>query len=158
MNVYAILGVLLMGAAACFASFEIGAKVERSTWLAKEVKVQERIIYRDRVIEKEVPTIVTKVVTKTVTVEKEVERVVEIAAKVIPADCVLPAHYGGLLVAAANGRDTEAAGGADAPPAEYGCLETLDATLADLKAGWVNSARLAGLQQWVALATSPPSP
>lgn len=130
-----------------------GRALEAQEWLARDLAVAQKIVVRREVEIREVPKIVTKVVTKVQVVEKEVERVVVQIEKAIPADCVLPADYGMLLVAAANGVDPGAPGGANAFSGEYGCRETLAATLSDLKAGWQNSARLAGLQAWASLVT-----
>jgi hypothetical protein len=107
-----------------------------------------KIITRQQVVIQEVPKIVEKVVTQTVTVTKEVERVVTQIAHDIPADCVLPDNYGVLLVAAARGLDPDAPGVADGLAGTYGCREVLAATLRDLKAGWINTARLEGLQAY----------
>lgn len=153
MNPYLWLAGLLFVLACSAGSYRIGVKVERSEWLAKKVEVQEKIIYRDRVIEKEVPKIVTRVVEKRVEVEKEVERVVTVIPKVLAPDCVLPDGFGLLLASAANGIDPTAPGGASTFAGTYDCREVLAAVLTDLEAGWVNSQRLQGLQQWVELVT-----
>lgn len=159
MNPYAIGAAVLAGivlaVGLAFGGYKAGVGVTEAAWEAKEIARVEKIVVRDHVVEREVPKIVERVVTRTVTVEKEVERVRTVVEKSIPADCVLPDRYGLLLVAAARGLDPDAPGSADALAGTYGCRETLDATLADLKAGWINTERLAGLQEYVRVITAP---
>jgi hypothetical protein len=150
-------GSLLLAAGALGTGYRIGYKVAEGEHAADEVKVIEKEVVRYEYVVKEVPKIVTKVVTREVEVEKEVERVVTVIKKSIPPDCVLPPDYGELLVAAAKGIDPAAAPrGPDAVAGAYGCRETLAATLADLEAGWKNTARLSGLQAWARIVTTEP--
>ena len=144
----AVVAVLLV-----LGGVKAGQAMEAQEWLTRDLTAAQKVIVRREVEIREVPKIVTKVVTKVQVVEKEVERVVVQIEKAIPADCVLPADYGMLLVSAANGVDPGTPGGVNAFSGEYGCRETLAATLSDLKAGWQNSARLAGLQAWASLVT-----
>lgn len=153
MNPYVLIAGFLMALAMLGGTFRLGVKYERGQQAEAKVKEVEKIVYRDRVIEKEVPKIVTKVVEKRVEVEKEVERVVTKIPDLVAADCVLPDNFGFLLVAAANGIDPASARGTDALRGAYGCREVLEATLRDLEAGYVNSERLAGLQRWVEVVT-----
>lgn len=145
---YAAIISLLVATAIFFAGFKSGEAVTKVEWQQERAATDAKVIVVNKVVEKEVPKIVERVVTKTVTVEKEVERVVVQVEKAIPADCVLPDNYGMFLVAAARGLDPEAPGTSDALAGAYGCREVLAATLADLRAGWINTARLDGLQEW----------
>lgn len=153
-NPWIIVGFLVALIAASLGGGRVGAMLERGKWEAKELTRAEKLIVRQEVLIREVPKIVVKTVTKEVTVEKEVERVVTVVDKIIAPDCVLPDGFGMLLVAAARGLDPEAPGVADETRGTYGCRETLDATLSDLKAGWRNTARLDGLQEWARVVTS----
>ncbi len=153
MNPYLWLAAAIFVALCSAGSYRIGMKVERSDWQQKELTRAEKVIVRERVISVEVPKIVTKVVEKRVEVEKEVERVVTKIPDLVAADCVLPDNFGFLLVATANGVDTETARGTNALAGSYGCRETLEALIRDHEAGEVNAERLAGLQRWVELVT-----
>jgi hypothetical protein len=149
------IGGILLAMAIAAGGYKAGYAVAALDAAGKENARLDRIIVRERVVAKEVPKIVEKVVTKTVTVTKEVERVVTKIQHDIPPDCVLPDRYGVLLVAAARGLDPDAPGVADALAGTYGCREVLAATLADLRAGYINTARLEGLQAWARVVTSP---
>lgn len=159
-NPWVLLGVFLTWGASLVAvgwwQRHDGALSARLDAAAAEASRVDKIIVRDRIIEKEVPKIVEKVVTRTVTVTKEVDHVVTKIEHDIPPDCVLPDNYGVLLVAAARGLNPDAPGVADALAGAYGCREVLAATLHDLKAGWINTARLDGLQEYVRLNTQEP--
>lgn len=154
MNLYALLGGIGLAIAIFFGGYKAGHAVAALDAAQDRAVQQDRVIVKLQTITREVPKIVTRVVTKEVTVEKEVERVVHVIDERIPADCVLPGDYGLLLVAAARGLDPAAPGVADEAGGAYGCREVLEATLADLKAGWTNSARLSGLQEWAHLVTT----
>jgi hypothetical protein len=154
MNIAILLGGVALAVALFFGGFKSGEAVKQVEWDQERAARTDAALVRVERQVVEVPKIVTKVVTKTVTIEKEVERAQAEVEKVIPADCVLPDGFGVLLVAAAGGVDPAAPGAADGPGAAYGCREVLEATLADLKAGWTNSARLTGLQEWAHLVTN----
>lgn len=151
----AVLGGIAIAVGIAAGGYKWGYSVAALDAAGKENARLDHIIVRERVVEKEVPKIVEKTVTRTVTVTKEVERVVTKIEHDIPPDCVLPDRYGLLLVAAARGLDPDAPGVADALSGAYGCREVLEATLHDLKAGWINTARLDGLQAWARLVTQP---
>lgn len=157
MNLYVLLGGVALAIALFTGGAMCGSAIKQVEWDQEKAARTEASLVRERVLVREVPKIVTKVVTKEVTVTKEVERVVEKIPELIPVDCVLPDNYGLLLVAAANGVEP-GTGDADAFAGTYGCREVLDATLKDLKAGWVNTARLDGLQAWTRLTTQGGSP
>lgn len=156
MNPYVILAALAFLIACSAGSFRIGMKVERSEWQAKELKVVEKIVERERVVTREVPKIVTKVVEKRVEVEKEVERVVTKIPDLLDPDCVLPRNMGLLLASATNGVDPTAPGGIATFAGSYRCDEAVTAILADYEAGAINTQRLAGLQAWAELVTKEP--
>lgn len=153
MNVYALIGGILIAVAIFAGGVKAGRAMEGIEWAQEKAARQERVIVRQQKVIVEVPKIVERVVTRERVVEKEVDRVVTVVEKAIPVDCVLPDNFGMLLVSAARGLDPETPGVADATGGAYGCRETLAATLADLKAGWINSARLEGLQQYVRTVT-----
>lgn len=148
----AVLAVLL-----ALGGVKAGRALEREEWVSRDLAIAQKVVVRREVEIREIPKIVTRVVTRVETVEKEVERVVTVIERQISPDCVLPDGFGMLLVAAANGVDPAAPGGADAFTGTYGCREVLAATLADLKAGWQNTASLDGIQEWARLVTRPPS-
>jgi hypothetical protein len=147
MNLYVLLGGIAIAVAIFFGGYKSGHAVAELDATQARAAALDRIVVRQQVVIKEVPKIVTKVVTKEVTVEKEVERVVIASQHMLAPDCVLPGDFGMLLVAAANGIDP-GAGVPDEIAGIYGCRETLAAALSDLQAGWRNSARLEGLQQY----------
>lgn len=147
MNIYAVLGGVALAVALFFGGVTVGTKIERLDRVQERATELDRVIVHQQIVIKQVPKIVTRVVEKEVTVEKEVERVVTASNHMLAPDCVLPGDFGMLLVAAANGWDPSA-GGVDEARGTYGCHETLAAILSDLRAGWVNSARLEGLQQY----------
>lgn len=151
--IYGVIAGILVAVAIFMGGVKTGVAINENTTIKADLTRADKIIVRDKIIIKEVPKIVTKVVTREVEVTKEVERVVAKIPDLLAPDCVLPDRYGMLLVAAANGIDPTAAGGADAFAGEYGCRQTLAAVLADLQAGWRNSARLDGLQEWSRLVT-----
>lgn len=153
MNPYVIIAALVFFALSCAGSARVGWKVRDADAQKERAEAAEKVIVRERIINKEVPKIVTRVVEKRVEIVKEVERVVTKIPDLVAADCVLPDNYGFLLVAAANGIDPQAARGADALRGAYGCREVLTATLRDLEAGYVNTQRLYGLQSWAELVT-----
>jgi hypothetical protein len=130
-----------------------GRAYEANTTLKADLKHSNLVRERQVEVIREVPKIVTRVVTREVEVTKEVERVVIASESLLAPDCVLPDNFGLLLVSAANGVDPEAAGSVDAFRGAYGCKQALAAILADLQAGWRNSARLEGLQEWAKLVT-----
>lgn len=144
-------GVILI--ASVLGSFHVGQVYERAGFIEADLRKANKVIERDRIVIREVPKIVTKVVTQEVTVTKEVERVVTVSQTMLAPDCVLPDNFGLLLVAAANGVDPTAAS-IDDYRGTYGCREVLASTLQDLLAGWRNSARLNGLQEWARLVTT----
>lgn len=135
--------------------FHVGRVYERAGHIEADLTKSDLVRVKQVEIIREIPKIVTKVVTQEVTVTKEVERVVTAAETMLGPDCVLPDGYGLLLVAAANGVDPTASERVDEFRGEYGCHEVLAATLQDLLAGWRNSARLNGLQEWARLVTTP---
>lgn len=149
-----LVGAFFFAGVAGLAGFKVGGHLKQGEWDAAELTKAQKVIVRERVISQKVPTIVTKYVTEKVTVEKEVERVVTRIPQLLDADCVLPGNYGLLLVAAANGLDPETAVGAHGLTGQYGCREVLASTLADLEAGWRNTAQLHALQQWVEAVTN----
>lgn len=146
MNLYVFLAGIGIAVAIFFGGYESGKKIERLDRVQERATELDHVITQQQVVIREVPKIVTKVVTKEVTVEKEVERVVIASQHVLAPDCVLPGDFGMLLVAAANGIDP--AGNVDEITGRYDCRETLAAILSDLRAGWVNTSRLEGLQQY----------
>jgi hypothetical protein len=146
MNIYAVLGGVALAVGLFFSGVTVGTKIERLDRVQERATELDRVIVHQQIVIKQVPKIVTRVVEKEVTVEKEVERVVTASNHMLAPDCVLPGDFGMLLVAAANGVDPT--GSVDEIAGKYGCRETLAAILSDLRAGWVNSARLEGLQQY----------
>ena len=155
MNIaYGVIGGLVMASAIFGFGVRVGAKMEENTTIKADLTRADKVIVRQEILIREVPKIVTKVVTKEVEVVKEVDRVVAQIENVLAPDCVLPDNYGFLLVAAAKGVDPAAAGESDEARGAYGCREVLKATLADLQAGWRNTARLEGLQEWAKLVTN----
>ena len=153
MSPYALVagGVAMLGL--ILGSFHVGRVYERAGHTAADLVQAERVIVKQEIVVKEVPKIVTKTVTREVEVVKEVERVVTAANHMLAPDCVLPGDFGLLLVAAANGDDPTSPGATAHLTGGYDCRETLAAILADLQAGWRNSARLEGLQAWAKLVT-----
>jgi hypothetical protein len=151
------IAIFLAGALAVVAIFMGGVKAgrayESNTTIAADLKAVTVQKAAQVILVREVPKVVTKVVTREVEVVKEVERVVNVAEKVLAPDCVMPDGFGMLLVAAANGSDPAASGSVDAFRGAYDCRATLAAVLADLQAGWRNSARLEGMQEWAKLVT-----
>lgn len=141
--------VLILG------SFNVGRVYERAGVIEADLKRADKVIVRLETINKVVPKIVTKTVTREVEVVKEVDRVVTASHHMLAPDCVLPGDFGLLLVAAANGDDPAAPGSAAQYAGGYDCRQTLAAILSDLRAGWVNSARLEGLQQYEKLVAQP---
>lgn len=158
MNIYVFLAGIAVAVALFMAGVKTGHTYAENTTIAADLKRADRMIVQQQVLVREVPKIVTRVVTKEVEVVKEVERVVVQSHHLVAPDCVLPDNFGMLLVAAANGVDPEAAGSADAFRGGYGCRESLAAILTDLSAGWRNSTRLAGLQEWANLVTQEKTP
>lgn len=150
LNPWALIGGALAAIAYSALLIGLGERIAEGKQAKEKVKVVTQELVIERTLRINVPKIVTKTVTETVTVEKEVERVVEVIPRVISADCVLPPGYGELLVSAAQGNVRPPAR-IDEATGTYGCREVLTATLSDLKSGWVNSARLEGLQAFVAL-------
>lgn len=146
MNLYIFLAGIGLAIALVAAGFEAGRKVERLDAVQERATELDHVVTQQQVVIKEVPKIVTKVVTREVTVEKEVQRVVTVSSHMLDPDCVLPGDFGMLLVAAANGVDPT--GDIDEIAGKYGCREVLAAILSDLQSGWINSARLEGLQQY----------
>lgn len=144
-------GLALIGAAG--GGFHMGRVYESAGNLDVALKQANKVIEVQKVVTREVPKIVTKVVTREVTVEKEVERVITQANHMLAPDCVLPGDFGLLLVAAANGVDPAAPAPSLGLAGAYDCREVLTAVLTDLRAGWRNSARLEGLQEWAQLVT-----
>ncbi len=145
-------GGLALALAAGLGGYQLGAQVTDGKWTAKELARAERIVVRQEVLIREVPKIVTKTVERERIVEKEVDRVVTVIPRMLAPDCVLPERYGELLVGAARGIEPDpSTGRIDVTAGTYGCREVLEATLRDLKAGAQNSARLAGLQDYVRL-------
>lgn len=136
------------------AGMKAGRAYEQNTTLKADLKHSNLVMVKQQTIIREVPRIVTRVVTKEVEITKEVERVVTITPQYLAPDCVLPDDFGMLLVAAANGLDPATPGSVDALRGAYGCRAALAAILADLSAGWRNSARLSGLQEWARLVTT----
>lgn len=153
MNLYALLGGVGLAVALFFGGWYCGGAVEKLDRAQERATELDRIVKVDRILIKEVPKIVTKTVTREVEVTKEVERVVTASDHLLNPDCVLPGNFGMLLVAAANGIDP--AGSVDEIAGAYGCREVLAAILSDLRAGWINSARLEGLQQYERLVAQP---
>jgi hypothetical protein len=147
-----VLGGIAIAVALVLGGYKAGHAVAAIDAAQERAAQQEKVIVHQQVLVKEVPKIVTRTVTKEVTVEKEVERVVTVAHDLLAPDCVLPDNFGMLLVAAANGADPST-GDVDAFRGAYDCRATLAAVLADLSAGWRNSARLDGLQEWARLVT-----
>jgi hypothetical protein len=155
---YALLIALVAGIAICVGCFGVGYKAGHAV-AALDAQQQknvelDHVVTVQKVLIREVPKIVTRVVHTETTIEKEVDRVITESHHMLAPDCVLPGDFGMLLVAAANGIDP-AARGVDGISGTYGCRETLAAILTDLRAGWINSARLEGLQQYEKLVSSP---
>lgn len=160
MNPYALaaaaIGGVVLAVVLALGGYKAGAAVVQSKWNEAELARAEKIIVRERVIAKEVPKIVVQTVEREKVVEKEVERVVTVIPKILAPDCVLPDGFGMLLVSAANGVDPTAPGAPNAFSGGYDCRATLAAILTDLEAGWQNSARLHGLQEWAAVVSKGP--
>lgn len=154
MNIYALLGGILIAVAIFMGGVKAGRAFEQNTTLKADIKHTNLVMVKQQQIIKVVPKIVTKVVTREVEVVKEVERVVTVAEKILAPDCVLPDGFGLLLVSAANGVDPATAAAVDAYGGTYECKRVLAAILSDLSAGWRNSARLDGLQEWAKLVTT----
>ena len=146
MNIVLLVTGALFSVFVFFMGWKAGSAVAELEATQARAGELDKIVVQQKVVEKEVPKIVTRVVTKTLTTTKEVDRVILKSSEVLSPDCIMPAHYGELLVAAAQGLDPNVPGSLDAVTGEYGCRETLDATLKDLKAGWHNTATLEGLQ------------
>jgi 3-oxoacyl-[acyl-carrier-protein] synthase III len=151
---WGIVGGLVIASAIFGFGVRVGAKLEENATIKADLTRADKVIVKQTEVIREVPKIVTRVVTKEVTVEKEVERVIVASHKLLAPDCVLPDNFGMLLVAAANGADPGSSATFDAYAGGYGCTETLAAILSDLRAGWRNSARLEGLQEWAKLVTT----
>lgn len=154
MNLYVFLAGIALVIAVFMGGVKAGRAYEQNTTLRADLKHTNLVLVKQQQVIKEVPKIVTKTVTREVEVVKEVERVVTVTEKILAPDCVLPDGFGMLLVSAANGVDPAPAGGANEFSGQYGCRETLAAILTDLSAGWRNSARLDGLQEWAKLVTT----
>lgn len=150
---YGVVGGLVIASAIFGFGVRVGAKLEENATIKADLTRADKVIVKQVEVIREVPKIVTRVVEREVTVEKEVERVVTVANSMLAPDCVLPDNFGLLLVSAANGVDPAAPGAVDAFAGKYDCRETLAAVLSDLRAGWRNTARLEGLQQWAKLVT-----
>lgn len=155
MNIYVFIGGMLAVVAIFTGGVKVGMTMEKNVTIEANLKQADLVMVKQVEIIKEVPKIVTRVVTRETEVVKEVERVVTVANSLLSPDCVLPDNYGMLLVSAANGVDPAAPGGADEIAGTYGCREVLAATLKDLLAGWRNSERLVGMQEWAKLVTKP---
>lgn len=155
MNPWLIVAALSLAIASGFVGSRIGTNLERAEWERKELARAERIIVRQEVLIRKVPKIVEKVVVREKVIEKEVDRVVTVIESALAPDCVLPDRYGELLVGAARGISPDASGRIEEAAGEYGCREVLAATLKDLKAGWQNTERLAGAQQWAQIVVNP---
>lgn len=151
--IYGVIIGILVAVAIFMGGVKAGVAYAESTTIKADLKRADKVIVQQQKLIVEVPKIVTRTVTREVEVLKEVERVVTVSEKLLAPDCVMPDGFGLLLVAAANGVDPEAAGAVDAFRGGYGCRATLAAVLSDLQAGWRNSARLAGLQEWAQLVT-----
>ena len=146
--------IFIAGVLFCMALFGVGYK-SGSAVAGLEIAQQragelDKIVVRDKIIQVEVPKIVTRVSTITVTKTNEVDNVILKSSEVLSSDCTMPLGYSELLIAAAKGIEPST-GGSNGPAGEYGCREVLTATLKDLKAGWINSSRLEGLQERVNL-------
>lgn len=146
--IYGVLGGIFLAVVIFMGGVKAGVAYTENTTIKADLLRAEKVIVRTEMLVQEVPKIVTKTVTREVEVVKEVERVVTAAHSMLAPDCVLPDNFGLLIVAAANGVDPQAPGSTDEARGRYDCHETLEAVLSDLQAGWVNSARLAGLQSW----------
>lgn len=149
-----VLGGVLLAVALFVGGVHVGRTYEKLDREQAKVTELDHIVTVQKVVIREVPKIVTKTVTREIEVTKEVERVVTESQHLLAPDCVLPGDFGMLLVAAANGVDP-AAGGVDEITGTYGCRETLAAVLTDLRAGWINTARLEGLQEYQKLIAAP---
>jgi hypothetical protein len=155
MNLYLLGGAFLAGVAlvcgVAWGGYEWGADSVRSANLAKELTQAQKVVVRQQILERQVPTIVTKYVQTTTTVEVSHETLVKEIADVLDEHCVMPHGFAELLVAFANSRD----GQLPDPQAVaryagiYGCRETAKAIADDLRAGFLNTARLEGLQGYV---------
>lgn len=156
MNPYALIGGFLAAVLLVFGSLKVGMAITQGKWDEAELVRAEKIVVRVKREVVEVPKIVERVVVQEKTVEKEVERVVTVIPRLLAPDCVLPDRYGELLVGAARGLEPDPSTGRIAETAgTYGCREVLDATLRDLAAGWKNTGRAAGLQEYVRLKQQP---
>ena len=150
--------LILAVAVACGGGgFVVGKRLEVASELDRELTRATKVIAVQRDVIREVPKIIEKYVQTTVTIKEETERVIEVTPKRLPDDCIMPTGFGELLVGAARGITPNASGTIDETAGTYGCAEILTATVRDLQAGRTNSARLAGLQEYVRL-TSSPSP
>lgn len=149
----AAIGGVLLAVGLTGAGYRAGSAVKQGEWDEAELARAEKIVVRLERQVVEVPKIVTRTVVQEKTVEKEVERVVMVIPKVLAPDCVLPDGFGMLLASAANGVDPTSPGTTSTFSGTYDCRATLAAILTDLEAGWQNSARLTGLQEWARLVT-----
>lgn len=154
MNLYVFLSGIALVIAVFMGGVKAGRAYEQNTTLKADLNAVTVQRAQQVVLVREIPKIVTKTVTREVEVVKEVERVVTVTEKILAPDCVLPDGFGLLLVSAANGVDPTTAGAVDAFAGTYECKRVLAAILTDLSAGWRNSARLDGLQEWTKLVTT----
>lgn len=155
MNPWALLGGLVAGILiACgiaYGGYRFGVDATESKYLNAQLVAADKVIVRDRIIEKQVPQIITKYVQTTTTVEVTHEVTVKEIDDVLDEHCVMPHGFAELLVAFANSRDGQL------PDSDaiakyagvYGCRETAKAIADDLRAGYINTARLYGLQGYV---------
>lgn len=154
MNPWVLVGFGVLVISTALGSFHVGQVYERAGFIEADLRKAEKVIVKQVEVIREVPKIVTKVVTREVEVVKEIERVSVAAQTMLSPDCVMPDSFGLLLVAAANGVDP-ASPDALGASGSYDCIETITAILTDLRDGYKNTARLAGLQEWAKLVTSP---
>lgn len=155
MNPYALLAAILGGIAlACglaYSGYRFGVDATEGKYLNQQLTQADKIIVHDRIVEREVPKIITKYVQTTTTVEVSHETIVKEIADVLDEHCTMPHGFAELLVAFANSPDGQL------PDSQavtryagiYGCRETAKAIADDLRAGYINTARLEGLQGYV---------
>lgn len=151
--IYGVIGGIFLAVAIFMGGVKAGRAYEENTTIKADLTRAAKVIVKQEVLIREVPKIVVRVVEREKQVEKEVERVVEVIRREVPRDCVLPERFSRVLIDFARKAADGAPGDADAPGAEYGCAEVLEATTADLGAGYKNTAALAGLQRWARLVT-----
>jgi hypothetical protein len=111
----------------------------------------DHIVAVDRIVEREVPKIVTQYVQTTTTVTTETEHVLLKVSDTLSPDCIMPTGYGQLLVAAARGIDPADTTGFNGLAGTYDCRAVLNATIKDLAAGRRNTSKLGALQAVVKL-------